>query len=73
MAPNLALLMNTMQGSGMQCLGPMILKRLHDKEWEVRDSTLELLTSMVAISELSMIIIDTFYHHLFISVFTFIF
>lgn len=53
MAPNLALLVNTVKGSGMECLGPMIMKRLHDKDWETRDSTLELLTSMVAISELS--------------------
>ena len=29
----------------------MMYKRLHDIEWEVRDSTLELLTSIVSISE----------------------
>lgn len=50
MAPNLALLVDTMSGSDMQKLGPMILKRLHDSNWEVRDTVLELLTSIANIS-----------------------
>lgn len=53
LAPNLALLVDTLAGSDMQKLGPMILKRLHDSNWEVRDSVLELLTSMANISLLS--------------------
>lgn len=39
-----------MDGSGMEDLGPMIYKRLHDMSWEVRDSVLELLNSIVEIS-----------------------
>lgn len=50
LAPNLALLVDTLSGSDMQKLGPMIVKRLHDSNWEVRDSVLELLTSIANIS-----------------------
>jgi BRCA1-associated ATM activator 1 len=50
LAPNLALLMDGLEGSGMEELGPMIYKRLHDMDWEVRDSVLELLHSIVEIS-----------------------
>lgn len=53
MAPNLALLVDTLSGSDMQKLGPMIVKRLHDSNWEVRDSVLELLTSIANISLVS--------------------
>lgn len=53
MSPNMALLVNTIQNSCMEALGPIILKRMHDNEWETRDSTLELLDSMVKISEIS--------------------
>ncbi len=53
LAPNLALLLNTLDGSGMEELGPMIVKRMHDNCWEVRDSTIELLISIVEMSELS--------------------
>lgn len=53
LAPNLALLVDTLSGSDMQKLGPVILKRLHDSNWEVRDSAMELLTSMANISLLS--------------------
>lgn len=34
----------------MEELGPTIYKRLHDNSWEVRDSVLELLYSIVEIS-----------------------
>jgi len=51
LAPNLALLVDKMDGYGMEELGPTIYKRLHDNSWEVRDSVLELLHSMVDISE----------------------
>lgn len=50
MAPNLALLVDTLSGSDIQKLGPMIMKRLHDSNWEVRDTVLELLASMANIS-----------------------
>lgn len=53
MSPNMALLVNTMQNSCLEALGPIIFKRIHDNEWETRDSTLELLDSMVKISEIS--------------------
>lgn len=50
LAPNLALLMDKLEGSGMENLGPIIYKRLHDLSWEVRDSVLELLHAIVVIS-----------------------
>lgn len=53
LATNMALLVDTMAGSDMQKLGPMILKRLHDPNWEVRDSTVELLASIAKISMFS--------------------
>ncbi|XP_055524076.1 uncharacterized protein LOC129717867 isoform X2 [Wyeomyia smithii] len=52
LAPNLALLMDNLQGSGLQFVGSVIYKRLHDSSWEVRDSALELLASIVEISEI---------------------
>ncbi|XP_055698594.1 uncharacterized protein LOC129799027 [Phlebotomus papatasi] len=51
LAPNLALLVDTLKGSAMEGLGQMIFKKLHDNSWETRDSTLELLSAMVMISE----------------------
>lgn len=51
LAPNLALLLDKMDGSEMEELGPTIYKRLHDMSWEVRDSVLELLHSIVEISK----------------------
>lgn len=53
LAPNLALLVDTLQGSGMEQLGPVIYRKLHDTAWEIRDSALELLASMVQISKMS--------------------
>lgn len=53
LAPNLALLVDSLECSGMEQLGPVIYKRLHDTAWEIRDSTLELLASMVQISKTS--------------------
>ncbi|XP_055608655.1 uncharacterized protein LOC129755936 [Uranotaenia lowii] len=52
LAPNLALLMDNLKGSGLEFVGAIIFKRLHDSNWEVRDSALELLTSIVEISEI---------------------
>lgn len=54
LATNMALLVDTMSGSDMQKLGPIILKRLHDPNWEVRDTAVELLASTAKISMLSM-------------------
>lgn len=45
--------MDTLTGSDIENLGPVILKRLHDNNWEVRDSTLELLAATASISKLS--------------------
>lgn len=55
LAPNLALLVENMQGSAIDTLGPTVLRRLYDTNWEVRDSTLELLTSVSNISIFSKI------------------
>lgn len=49
----MALLLDNLQGSGLLCLGPIIVKRLHDLSWEVRDSALELTTSIADISRCS--------------------
>lgn len=50
LTPNQSLLMDKLEGSGMEDLGPMMYKRLHDLSWEVRDSVLELIHSIVEIS-----------------------
>lgn len=42
--------MDKVEGSGMENLGPTIFKHLHNLTWEVRDSVLELLHSIVEIS-----------------------
>lgn len=60
LATNMALLVDTMSGSDMQKLGPIILKRLHDPNWEVRDTAVELLASTAKISMLSECEIATF-------------
>ncbi|XP_021712730.1 uncharacterized protein LOC110681266, partial [Aedes aegypti] len=52
LSPNLALLMDNIQGSGLEYVGRIIFTRLHDINWEVRDSALELLASVVEISEI---------------------
>ncbi|KAH8295410.1 hypothetical protein KR018_010942 [Drosophila ironensis] len=50
LSPNMALLVDNLQGSALVCLGPIIVKRMHDTMWEVRDTTLELTTSIANIS-----------------------
>ncbi|KAH8383028.1 hypothetical protein KR009_006308 [Drosophila setifemur] len=52
LSPNMALLVDNLQGSALVCLGPIIVKRLHDSTWEVRDTTLELATSIASISRI---------------------
>ncbi|XP_078035209.1 integrator complex assembly factor Brat1 [Augochlora pura] len=49
MPPNLALLVEA--DSHMNEIGPTLFKRLHDVNWEVRDSVLEVLTTIAVISE----------------------
>ncbi|KAK3931173.1 BRCA1-associated ATM activator 1 [Frankliniella fusca] len=50
MPPNLALLTNSLSGTSLDHLGPLIYKRLHDPHWEVRDSSLEVLLTLATIS-----------------------
>lgn len=52
MPPNLVLLVEG--DSHMNEIGPTLFKRLHDVNWEVRDSVLEVLNTIAAISEDSM-------------------
>ncbi|XP_055908741.1 uncharacterized protein LOC129943374 isoform X2 [Eupeodes corollae] len=52
LSPNMALLVDNIKGSGLQNLGPIVIKNFHNREWEVRDSTLELVTSIISISRL---------------------
>lgn len=49
MPPNLALLVDS--DSHMNEIGPLLFKRLHDPNWEVRDSVLEVLNTIATISE----------------------
>ncbi|KAI4492015.1 hypothetical protein M0802_010140 [Mischocyttarus mexicanus] len=49
MPPNLALLVDS--DSHMNEIGPTLYKRLHDPNWEVRDSVLEVLNTIAIISE----------------------
>lgn len=42
----MALLVDKLDDFTFVPLGPIIVKRLHDLNWEVRDSALELLTSI---------------------------
>lgn len=49
MPPNLALLVDS--DSHMYDIGPTLFKRLHDPNWEVRDSVLEVLNTIATISE----------------------
>jgi len=53
MPPNLALLTNTLKGSTIDQLGPILHKRLHDVNWDVRDSALEVLQVVTVIAEIS--------------------
>lgn len=53
MPPNLALLVNEVSDSSIQTVTPMLYKRLHDMQWEVRDSALEILQTIAEISHIS--------------------
>ncbi|KAL9873266.1 LOW QUALITY PROTEIN: uncharacterized protein ACN2A1_014378 [Glossina fuscipes fuscipes] len=62
LSPNMALLLDNLQGSGLLSLGPIIVKRLHDLSWEVRDSALELTTSIADISRCKFPAFQQFLH-----------
>ena len=62
MPPNLALLMNNLEGSPIQDLGSVIMQRLQDPNWEVRDSVLELVHVMASIAVFSK---EFFFYELF--------
>ncbi|XP_063705871.1 uncharacterized protein LOC134834965 [Culicoides brevitarsis] len=50
LSPNMVLLMDNLEGSPLEKLGPTIVKRLQDNEGDVRNATAELLVSVVEIS-----------------------
>ena len=49
MQPNLALLVDL--GPHSKEIGPMLYSRLHDVNWEIKDSALEVLNTMAIVSE----------------------
>lgn len=49
MPPNMVLLINS--NDHMDQVGETLFKRLHDVNWEIRDSVLEVLNSIVTISK----------------------
>jgi hypothetical protein len=51
MPPNLALLIDSDNHTNE--IGPTLFKRLHDPNWEVKDSVLEVLNTIAMISEYS--------------------
>lgn len=53
LSPNMVLLMDNLEGSTLERLGPTIIRRLQDNENEVRDTAVELVTSIVEISKSS--------------------
>lgn len=58
----MALLVDNLDDSSFAALGPLIVRRLHDLNWEVRDSALELLTSIADIACCSKY--DVFLHYI---------
>lgn len=67
MPPNLALLVES--DSNMNDIGTTLYKRLHDQNWEVRDSVLEVLTTIATISENKYPAFqDILIHHKFLTV-----
>lgn len=61
MSPNLLLLDGNIDGTSLELLGPTIMLRLHDVHWEVRDSCLELVTSIAMIADVSMYLFNSWY------------
>lgn len=51
MSPNLALLVDhTANNSSLTQLGPLLAVKLQDEAWEIRDSSLEVLTTVSDLS-----------------------
>ncbi|XP_075230769.1 integrator complex assembly factor Brat1 isoform X2 [Lycorma delicatula] len=50
--PNLALLVENFKDSSLEQLGPLLMRKLLDLHWEVRDSTLEVLQTLSFLSAL---------------------
>ncbi|KAG8227375.1 hypothetical protein J437_LFUL000383, partial [Ladona fulva] len=50
--PNLALLINSVSNSSLSQLGPLLAKRIHDPNWEVKDSVFEVLECISNISDI---------------------
>lgn len=63
----MALLVDKLDDFTFVPLGPIIVKRLHDLNWEVRDSALELLTSIADISYCSKYIKVKYIYNVFLS------
>lgn len=51
LSPNLALLMSPLEGSSFECLMPLLYKRLHDPNWEIRDSCVEVVTVIAELAD----------------------
>lgn len=59
MPPNLALLVDFDEYTKQ--IGPTLFKRIHDTNWEVQDSTLEILNTIACISENSKHLLKVFF------------
>ncbi|GJQ72358.1 hypothetical protein Trydic_g3443 [Trypoxylus dichotomus] len=46
MSPNLALLIDKTKDSALDQIGPLLINKLHDMNWEIRDSALEILITI---------------------------
>lgn len=57
MSPNLILLLTPSEGSSFECLMPLLYKRMHDPNWEIRDSCVEAVTVFAELADTS-----KFYH-----------
>uniref|UniRef100_A0A336KDE2 CSON004119 protein n=1 Tax=Culicoides sonorensis TaxID=179676 RepID=A0A336KDE2_CULSO len=53
------LMIGDLSGSGYEHLGLVIYKRLHDVDWDVRDSILELITSIIYLSKTKFSVLQT--------------
>lgn len=51
LSPNMALLVDNLDGSGLENLAVAMKRKLRNDEWEIRDSAVQLIRSMVEISK----------------------
>lgn len=65
--PNLSLLLETKPGSSVHGLGELIYMKMHDINWEVRDSALELLLVVTEISFMSKLACEFSYDAVYIA------